>query len=301
MQVIGKSLSLAVESGPQAGASLMLLPGTHRIGSGLDCDIVLADPLMAPAHFALEDTPVAALRALDAEVRVQGGPVLRPGEARAIRRPLRFTAGGTRFRLDPPAPAAAAATPGWRSRAAMATVLATAAVILLVAQATPAGTASVASLPAPMAAASTLERGPAATAPTQIPAHATDADPAAALAGRLAAASLAGVHSRVGADGTMEAAGTLSPEQQAAWSDVKRWFDGAYGARVVLVDHVALSAPAAPLSIAAVHPGASPFVIDRSGQKLFPGSDLPGGWVVESIEPTHVLVRRNGQALAVRF
>lgn len=300
MRDIGNSPNLLVKSGPQAGALLTLLPGSHRVGKSFDCNIVLADPLLAAAHFALEDAsgpnnaPALALRALDAEVRIQGGPVLRSGESYPVRWPLSFTAGGTQFRLELPVNTPASAGPGWQSRVAMLAVLAIGAITFLVVQATPAGTATVADL---SAVAPVREHVIAATSP----ARPVAAELTAALADRLATAGLAGVHPSMNADGVMEAAGTVLPEQQAAWSDVKRWFDGAHGARTVLVDRVALSAPAAPLSIAAVHPGASPFVIDRSGQKLFPGSSLPGGWVVDTIEPTQVLVRRNGQALAVRF
>lgn len=304
MQTNRKSLNLLVVSGPQAGASLVLSQSAHRVGSGLDCDIVVADPRLAASHFTLEnasgldDASTMALRALEAEVWVQNGPVLQPGEACPIRRPLRFTAGGTQFLLDPqvdsPVTNTATAGHGWRSRMAATAILAIGAVTLLVVQATPAGTATVASL---STVASALEHAVAATSPDRPVA----AEITAALADRLAAAGLAGVHPNMSVDGMIEATGAMSPEQQVAWSDVKRWFDGAYGARTVLVDRVTLSTPAAPLSIAAVHPGASPFVIDRSGQKLFPGSKLPGGWVVDTIEATHVLVRRNGQALAVRF
>ena len=98
MQPATQCITLTVESGLQAGVSLALPVGVQRVGSGLDCDIVVADPQLAAAHFALEGEPVPMLRALDASVQPQGSPSLQPGEACRIDRPLRFTAGGVEAR-----------------------------------------------------------------------------------------------------------------------------------------------------------------------------------------------------------
>lgn len=293
MQTIDQGGILTVEDGPQAGASLLLQPGSTLVGSDLDSDVVVTDCLMAAAHFVVECGPAVVLRAVAADVRLHRGACLRPGEAHATVSSMRFTAGGTGFRLDAMQARVPAACPDWRSRlAAPAAIVVTAAALLVVQ--VPHGDTSVASrLP--------IDR----VAPVQLagalPSVPTSADLVEALSGRMVAAGLSGLRSGVGADGAVDVSGSLSPDQQAAWADIRHWFDGHYGGRAVLVDRAGLSAPTAPLSVAALHAGASPFVIDRSGHKLFPGSELPDGWRVDSIEPSRVLVRRGDQVLAVRF
>lgn len=206
---------------------------------------------------------------------------------------MRFTAGSTRFRVDAADDLLPPAHPDWRSRLVAPATIAVTAAALLVIQ-VPRGDSSVSPRPP-------IERVASLRVAEAVPSMPTLADLADVLSSRVAAAGLSGLRVRVGADGALEASGSLSPDRQAAWADVKRWFDGRHGGRAVLVDRVGLSTPAAPLSVAALHAGTSPFVIDRTGRKLFPGSELPDGWLVDSIEPTRVLVRRGDQVMAVRF
>lgn len=293
MHTIDQGYTLTVENGPQAGASLLLQPGRTLVGTGLDSDVVVSDGLMATAHFAVECGSSVVLRALTADVRLGRGASLRPGEARAAAAGARFTAGVTGFRIDAPEVRVSLARSDWRSRLVAPAAIAVTAAALLVIQ-VPHGDTSVASrMP--------VDR----VAPVQVtgamPSVPTPADLVEVLSGRMVAAGLSGLRFGVGTDGAVDVSGSLSPDQQAGWADIKRWFDGRYGGRAVLVDRAGLSAPTAPLSVAALHTGTSPFVIDRDGHKLFPGSELADGWRIDSIEPSRVLVRRGDQVLAVRF
>ncbi len=293
MQNIDQGCTLTVENGPQAGASLLLKPGSNLVGSDLDSDIVVTDGLMAAGHFMVECGPAIVLRALAADVHLQGGKRLGPGETYTACGQVHLMAGSTRFRMDAPKSSVSSVSLDWRSRLAGPAAIAIAAVALLVIQ-VPRGDSSVSPRP-PLDGTASLRVAKV------VPSVPTSADLVEALSGRVLAAGLSEVRSGIGADGAVDVSGSLSPGQQAAWADIKHWFDDRYGGRAVLVDHVGVSMPTAPLSVAALHPGASPFVIDRTGHKLFPGSELPDGWRVDSIEPTRVLVRRGDQVLAVRF
>lgn len=293
MQVIDQGCTLIVENGPQAGASLLLQPGLNLVGSGLDSDVVVTDCLMATGHFMVECGPAVVLRVLAADIRLQSGARLLAGRTHTVRGRVRFTAGSTDFRVDIIDSLVPPARPYWRSRLAAPAAIAVTAAALLVIQ-VPRGDSSVSPRP-PIERVASLR---VAEATPSMPALTGLVD---MLSSRVAVAGLSGLHVKAGMDGALEVSGSLSPDQQAAWADVKRWFDGRHGGRAVLVDRVGLSTPAAPLSVAALHAGTAPFVIDRTGRKLFPGSELPDGWLVDSIEPTRVLVRRGDQVMAVRF
>lgn len=279
---------LTIESGLQAGAMLVLPPGTHRVGAHLDDDVVVAEAALAAGHFTVEHGGATTLRALAAPLRLSDGTELAAGGTLAVAGTRHFSVGATRFRLDaPPAPRTA-------SRRVAAPLAALAACVAAALVVSAPGSESSAALGRPTPAVAAPVRIAAATPPV--------ADIAEALAGRLRAAGLAELRPAPGADGTVEVSGTLAPERQAGWAEARRWFDATYGGRVMLVDRVTASASVGPLSIAAVQPGGdAPFVIDQSGRRLFVGSEVADGWVLAAIEPTHVTVRRNDQTLAVRF
>ncbi len=72
------SHSLKIVRGIHAGATIPLPAGTSVVGSAPDCDILLADPGVAPHHLeiVLEGMVVSARRIDDAEVRVKDRPVI---------------------------------------------------------------------------------------------------------------------------------------------------------------------------------------------------------------------------------
>jgi DNA-binding NtrC family response regulator len=49
-----RRLRLVVASGPDRGRSLLLAPGTHRVGKSRSCELVLADGAVSGQHLALE-------------------------------------------------------------------------------------------------------------------------------------------------------------------------------------------------------------------------------------------------------
>ena len=122
-----------------------------------------------------------------------------------------------------------------------------------------------------------------------------------ALKARLADAGLDAVTAAQGSDGTLMLAGVIPPAREPALRDVQRWFDGASGARTVLVSTVRVAAEKPPLAIQAAWTGADPYVIDGAGQKLFVGAGLPEGWSVLSIASGTVLLERGARRLAVHF
>lgn len=284
---------LSVETGLQAGASLQLPGGTCRIGTGLANDIVVADPTLAAMHLVIMRGPTLVLRAADGEIHIDGKR-LRPGQSRRVNSPVRFRAGNTVFRLDigtaPVLPARAAAI---RAAPLGLIVLATAALLMVPSSQ---GEGSTARL---------IRVEPAKTAPVEamragiLPTLLGAID---AVRTRFDQSSLRTLRVDAGADGSVIVSGSLAPEQRAIFTDAKRWFDAQFNGRTVLVDHVTVAATAPPLTIAAVRAGgAEPFVVDRAGRKLQPGSSLSDGWVLDRIETDRVTVRRGDQTLAVRF
>lgn len=289
MTAVQTNCVLTIENGFQFGAALPLQPGVHRVGGDLTNDVVVIDPELTDSPFSVEHGKATRLHATSTDLRLQNGSVLRAGRSITVRSPLNFSAGSTRFHLDPNKGEARRTF----SRGSQVTTFVAAALLgaaLLVITASPAETS-------PSSVATIASDRVVAKAP-----EFSVAEVAKSLSSRLHVSGLAGLRSELDTDGTVTVAGSLLPGQQPAWSSVKQWFDSTYGMKIALIDRVSLNKVAAPLSVAAVRSdGASPFVIDQSGQKLFVGSSLPGGWTVDAIEQTRVLVKRNSEMLAVSF
>ena len=288
--------ALVIEDGAQSGARTSIGPGLHSIGSDLSSDVVLFDPAMAGAHFTLEPEPDGVrLRALGGAVSLADGTELAPGETTLCGQGARFRAGATRFCIHDPR-----ASPPRRStsRVALASLGVSAACVLLAVvgiglAATPAADAIL----APGQAGSS--RAEASAAPARsAPAAASVLE---AVRARLASAGLETISLAALPDGSVAARGQIAPPQEASWRDAQRWFDGLYGGRAVLVDQVRIAAEAPPLSIQAVWPGPTPYVIDGDGEKLLVGAAVPGGWAIASISAQRVLLRRGAQTLGIRF
>ena len=295
---------LTIESGAQSGARTTISPGLHSVGADLGSDVVLFDPVLAGTHLTLEreagerEPGGIRLRALGGPVSLADGTELAPGEATLCRGSTRFRAGGTSFRLDNPR--TAQPRPARRLPARRLTGRAALVGLGLGAACTLAAAVGIT-----LAAAPTAE---AVLPPARAEAKAAPVRPASPVAGvleavraRLASAGFETVSLAALPDGSVAARGQIAPPQEAAWRDVERWFDGAYGGRAVLVDQVRVAAEAPPLAVQAVWPGRNPYVVDGSGEKLFVGAPLPGGWTIEGISAERILLRRGGQTLAVRF
>ena len=284
--------ALVIEDGAQSGAGTTIGSGLYSVGSDLSSDVVLFDPAMAGTHFTLEPEPGGVrLRALGGAVFLADGTKLAPGETTLRGDGARFRAGATHCCLHDPR-----ANPPRRSnsRIALASlgVSAVCVVLALVGiglAATPAADAVLTPGQADSASAAPARSAPAAASVLE------------AMRAQLASAGLETVSLAALPDGSVAARGQIAPPQEAVWHDAQRWFDGLYGSRAVLVDQVRIAAEAPPLSIQAVWPGVTPYVIDGDGEKLLVGAAVPGGWTIESISTQRVLLRRGAQTLGIRF
>ncbi len=290
---------------PTPRATLRIINGPHaqvhtridvqRVTVGLDTanDVVLADAMLAPVHFAIErhGQPHAEMR-----LHAVGGPLLigelivAIGGSVACGPRTAFQAGRTAFELDDPQPAGVRRpdrtlrTGGWAAGSCLAVALVSVPLHSVIDAKAQAASASASSVP---------RARPRANPPVL----ATRED----LRRRLDEAGLSGITLAALQDASVEARGDIMPSQVPAWREVQRWFDARFGGGAVLVDLVAASAAAPPLAIQAVWSGPDPYIIDGAGQKLFPGALLRTGWTLDRVEPDRVIIRRGSQTLAVRF
>ena len=115
------------------------------------------------------------------------------------------------------------------------------------------------------------------------------------------AAQLDGIRLGQAADGSVTLTGTVSPAQEPSLRSVQRWFDAAFGARLMLIDGVKVTNEPPPLAVRAAWPGAEPYVIDGGGQRLLLGARLASGWVITAIAGDCVTLQRDGRTMAVHF
>jgi len=294
--------TLIVEGGVHREARASLKAGSNRAGAAPDNDIVLFDLGPARTSFALNyhDGSVV-LHAVDAPVKLSGRKILSIGTSKRCTDGLRFTSGAIPFRLELPSSKLNRAVRPVGSRLRSYLPVLAGGVLLT----------ALLSVMGSLDAAPPVEAyGISSETTASIPAAAVHS---ASQSSQQLTATLQGLRQHLGAsgldaialtsqpDGSIEARGQIMPQQETAWHEAGRWFDGAAGGRVVLVDQVRVSAKAPPLTVQAVWPGRSPYVINGSGDKLFVGTVLSSGWTISGIDAKHVLVKRGGQALAVRF
>jgi hypothetical protein len=301
--LVNISATLVVETGIHQTARAVLSAGRNQVGRSQDDDIVIADLRNPGTSFALEHRGRGVvLCAVDAPMEFPGGKSLQCGQSRRCASGIRFSSGGIAFRLEiaalgPRTPISSTSSRfGSRMPVVATGVLA---VITL--------TAFV-SLKAMPAAVSSVGAKQEITG--SIPSASAQAVPSAAQRQRLALASLqqhlanvdlSSLSLTAKPDGSIEASGKISKDQEAAWREVGHWFDGIAGGQVVLVNAVSVAAEPQPLSIQAVWAGPHPYVIDGNGGKNFIGTRLPSGWTISDIDRTRVLVKRDDQVLSVRF
>lgn len=286
---------LTILDGVQAGSQLPLLRGSSRVGTGLDCAIVIADPVMQQDHFELivgETTSLRVVRPLTLE----DGTLLAAGSELPVSGTMTFKAGGTSFLIESPGQAAAA-MPDKRAvarsdgrRTVALSIGGLVAVGAMVCFGFPRGVAPVRPAVAGSVALSRLPRmQPDANAATD------------ALQRRLNASGLNDLSATARPDGTVVVSGLLSPGRQSDWNDVREWYDGHFGNGAVIVEHFTPTGLLPPLRIAAVWSGDNPYVVDDHGNRLHPGAALDDGWLVDRIDQSHVVVRRGAQIVALRY
>ena len=282
-----RSAYLHIESSLHGCRTCKLQAGATVVGSDLNCDIVLADDGVAPAHLRLVLGDTLTLAALDAPALLDGAS-LPPGEARPLRCSARLQAGDAVLRVElrhPPTPR----LPLWRRDLAIGIPLACAIVLLVVVT----GRAAAPGALKPPAAAFV------ANAVAPVPHLGPPAQPD--LRAELDRRHLESIEMSRLPDGSLEASGTVAPAQLASWREAARWLDGESSGTVVLVDRVRVTADVPRLAVQAAWVGPKPYVIDGAGRKLFVGAATPDGWVIAAIVPGQVTVKRAGQTIVVRF
>ncbi len=288
---------LMVEQGPHQGARIALPAGCYSVGSALSNDVVLLDPRLASHHFTVDVGPDSVfLTANSGPIHVRGRRrALRPGAAATrCTRTIHFKAGDTSFLLSLPT-LPLSCSPGRRRVTLSATgAAAFAAFVLLFTFASATDGAVVQPFLSKSVVAEAMLAVPAQPLPTA-------RDVVAETQAHLKMAQLDTVTMTKGPDGALILSGTISPAQEATLRNMQHWFDGAFGARMLLLDQVRVAAEKPPLAVQAAWTGTEPYIIDGSGQKLFLGARLADGWTVLAITPDTVLLQRGARSLAVHF
>lgn len=311
---------IQIRSGRHAGAEIPLAAGTYMVGAGNNADIVLTDDGIAAGHVELRfEGEFCRVWSLDGAVRLPGRQ-LNPGARADARLPADIAVAGVELGLIAPVlPRKGAGM--WRRPAlfifAGMIVIATG-VGLVVSGSVPAFSTPTVPIPASVTSSSASPGEAAisnevvvspviaigtAVPPQGAPANQiNEADEAArALRGRIAQAGLAGRVAVSISGNVVEAGGILAPDRQKDWMQLQMWYDQTYKGRVPLVHHVRFAADAAApqLTIQAIWAGAGPYVIGADGEKYGEGATLPGGWRVERIERSQVLVSKGEEKVAL--
>ena len=126
------------------------------------------------------------------------------------------------------------------------------------------------------------------------------AEAAAALGARLAAAGLTGLKVDM-TGGVMRVTGTMPPGQHAAWTEQRRRFESDYGRSLPLVVAIGDSAAEPALAVASIWLGQRPEVTTKSGQTLRIGDVTPDGWTVDDIARGRITLTRGGDRTVVEF
>jgi hypothetical protein len=283
-------LALAVEKGAHRGASATSRAGTMSLGSSLDNDVVLISDNLAASHarLSLVDGWRGRLRieARGAPVKLSDGRIVAMGRYADVELPALFQAGGAEFR-------ASSLHDLGQARKFAFPVLALALLALL--------------LPSFAGVMGGLFRSApqisAPQTPQPITLSAEDGERwLERMRSRLRDTGLAGqITVERGGAGAIVAGGTIDPASQDRWRDVLKWFDSQSGAPLLLNNVTRSDSPQVLPSFRAVWLDAKPQVVLLSGQTAGIGETISGGWKIEAIEQTGVLLSREGRTARVTF
>ncbi|MGI4793820.1 MAG: SctD/MshK family protein [Janthinobacterium lividum] len=267
---------------------------TLVIGRSVASDIVVADASLASSHIRLDinDFPIIRLEALDADISFGNNGRLAAGDTCVLSKSTDFYAGEVAFNFelhgvvdDPPS-----VVTRNRLLPALLIALILGSAILsttegspLLSEATQTGAASPLSLS------------------VDIEPRSSDLPMALRANAELKHLELDGIALDSLSDGAMRASGALFEAQASRWADFKKWLDAQSSGKLVLVDTVTTGSKLPSLAIQSAWLGEAPYVIDGQGDKLFVGADIENGWIIQSIEPGRVNLRRGRQQMAVRF
>ncbi|MDY1016409.1 FHA domain-containing protein [Pseudomonas coleopterorum] len=274
---------LNVLSGLHAGAVVALESGLCRIGAHEDCDIVLRDPQIRPAHLTVHvHRRFLAIEATGGDVMV-GAVRVSQGHGYRCTLPVHMSIGETSLRLAHPAGAETThqtAITRWAMLAVAGLSIGVACLWWLGPDAAPAAVA--ASAP------------PGAAAPRAV--AATQPEALAALRDRLDQAGLQPLSIDTRGD-TLRVSGLVDSDQRTRWIEVQNWYDRTWGNTPVLRNDVQPAPPLVPprVHFQAVWLGAQPYVVGERGERLYPGAALADGWVLHRIEHDRLILARQGK------
>ncbi|WP_342234464.1 SctD/MshK family protein [Inquilinus sp. OTU3971] len=295
-------VTLFVIEGPNAGTVQKLALAAHRVGSGLDSDIVLADRALASVHTLID------LRQRSVRIEPLAGDVTTPGYIEAVKPgdsltlplPAELVLGASRVLLR-----RAKEIDGNRGHLRQVAVILLAMVVLggllgiLLSPSRPERIDTM-SQTAAIASRSGVET-PVASRAMSTSVAAPEDSPQEILQARIEQAGLYGVTLHSKGDRII-ASGRLSPSDMVRWREVQAWFDRTFASSALLASEVAtgMAASAPEIIIQAVWTGDSPYLITHTGSKYFEGADLGGGWSVDTIRADAVTLRsRAGQAMTL--
>ncbi len=283
--VLAPPFELEVLSGIQQGVKIEIAGPTCLIGASTECDVVLAGTGVADRHCRISLYAwKAAVEALDGDVGREGQSTVVAGYGCRAELPMDLLLGETRIRISRKAGSSRRLKPLLIGAGAFALLT----IVTMF--------ASRATEPDYDAA---RQRSAASRFPDRAP-YAASPEAMRQLRARIEEAGLSSL-SVTAADGRIEVAGELVPAEMAKWTEIEQWFDRTHGRDHLLSSMVEPGdGTAAPqIRLQAIWLGPQPYVIDRRGERIYPGGALEDGWVLKSIDTERVTVSRNGQDMAI--
>jgi type III secretion protein D len=285
--------SVHVESGPHSGAVIPIKSSAFRVGSTLDSDLVIfGDGRQSPEVVVATTARGLEISTQHSNLLIDGSELV-PGRSLRLRPGSVLSIGASRLRFDRADPRQIRAFGLNRLGLIIAaSVVAIVGVSWTLVSATNRPLSKLASV--------------RAATNTSVPALTSDSRQASLVRGlhtRLVANALNDDIQISRQGSALFATGAIASSQANSWLGTERWFDAHAAGGMMLVDrvHVLPSQVAPPISIGAVSTGATPYVITMSGNRYAVGANLPGGWVLERIDPDALVLERNGERVRETF
>ena len=289
MTVLG-GVTLVIEKGMHAGARERSNTGVLSVGSDINNDVVLLGDNLAAHHVSISVVDswrgTVRIEAKDESILLQDGRIIKNGRYLDVAMPVRFQAGGAEFSVQSSRNTASLKRFAVPAIGLLALALVLPSIIGLV-------SGGMRRLPSPssMATSLTPDVSPAALETWQ-----------EKLREKIRETGLVGqVSIERGASGNLVATGATDSNAADKWRDVLKWYD-AQAAGPLLVNNVARGdTPTTMPSFRAVWVDARPQVVLMNGQSAGIGDLIPGGWKIESIEVSGVLLSRDGRTARVTY
>jgi hypothetical protein len=285
-------MRLFVERGLHAGASLVSKQGSITIGAAAENDVVLLADQLAARHMRVVMlnpwTNKARLEAFDQPIDLPDGRRIETGHFVDLSLPAKFRIGTAECRVETVREASTLKKFGIPALALLLAAFLLPSIAGLFSFSSSRG-----ALPSPSVTTSSAPNG------LDVGALAGWQDK---LVERLRNAGLTGqVNVERGQSGNLVAFGAIEDTALDKWRDVLKWYDS-QGSAPLLVNNVMRGAAQTVLpSIRTVWIDANPQVVLLNGQTAGIGDTIPGGWKIEAIEVSGVLLSRDGRTTRIAF